>query len=66
MRPYQVVRLSECPRCGEGAYETLRGHDHCVACNYSPNADDGTWQDVATIPPWALEASHIYLPSLLP
>lgn len=56
MREYQVVHLIDCARCGERAFENLPTIGHCTSCNYSPEADDGEWSDVAAIPLWALEA----------
>lgn len=58
-----VIRLSLCNRCGEYAYEKLASHSHCVNCNYSPNADEDNWEDVAAIPLWALEAIGEITPS---
>lgn len=42
-----------CPRCGDGGFERLSTHSHCVGCNYSEefNADA-----LGAIPPWVTEA----------
>lgn len=55
MENQYVVRLAECPRCGERGYEKLGSHGHCINCNYSPAYDECVDQCVQ-IPDWAIQA----------
>jgi len=32
-------RFCRCPRCGAHAFEFLKTHCHCAACNYFPEDD---------------------------
>ena len=41
-----------CPRCGEGAFEKLATHNHCVNCNYAEDKGSGEYM---AIPNWALK-----------
>ncbi len=45
--------ISNCPRCGAGAYESLRSHSYCIDCNYSPTFSK---DHEPAIPRWAVDA----------
>lgn len=46
----QIPVFSICPRCAERAYDRLRTHSYCAACDYSPDFDEGP-----AVPEWALK-----------
>lgn len=48
----RAVRMSGCPRCGAGGFESLRSHSYCVECNY---AEIPTSEEMLAIPKWVFE-----------